>query len=99
MLARSKLILPISTREAGPEAIIPLHRSARALGLHAATGKALGAQAGGRHMTVNAPITVNITAPDGSMIESIKRAVKESSSELIRRLRAAEREDFRMAIV
>jgi hypothetical protein len=50
-------------------------------------------------MTVNAPITVNITGNGTDAEAQIQRAMRQSTADLIRALRKAEKEDFRSAIV
>jgi hypothetical protein len=54
------------------------------------------APVGGVNVSYNPSITINAT---GDVAEAVKRAAKESHVDLLRKLRAAEREDFRRAIV
>jgi phage-related minor tail protein len=85
--------------EAGPEAIIPLHRSAASLGMLARTASALGASVdarGGTNISCSPVITINAT---GDVAQAVKQAMRESHGDLIRRMKRAKREDFRLAIV
>ena len=50
-------------------------------------------------ITVNAPITVNVTGGGADVEAQVRRAMRQSAIELITQLKRAEREDYRMAIV
>jgi hypothetical protein len=53
-------------------------------------------QGGGMNVSYNQSITINAT---GDVAQAVKRAMKESHDDLLRKLKAAEREDYRHAIV
>jgi hypothetical protein len=83
--------------ENGPEAIIPLHKSARSLGLLAATTAAMGGKAGS---SGDRQITVQVSnvfhgVPKISEVESV---VDRMTNSFIKKLRQSEKEDYRTAI-
>ena len=48
---------------------------------------------------MNAPITVNVTGGGADVEAQVRRAMRQSATELITQLKRAEREDFRLAIM
>jgi len=71
----------------------------RPLGMLARTASALGASVGARggtNISYSPVITINAT---GDVAQAVKQAMRESHGDLIRRMKRAERGDFRRAIV
>ena len=83
--------------EAGPEAIIPLHKSARNLGLLGTAARAMGVSSGSRgHSYTFGDVIVNISGnADRGTADLIARKVQQTFED---RMRAAEKEDYQPAL-
>lgn len=96
-----------SIAEAGPEAVIPLQRSARSRGLLSTAAEALGmgGRMGGGGGSYNVNVTPNITingvaaGQEGAVGREVERAMRNPIEQMLEQLRKARDEERRLAYV